>query len=463
MIKNRISAWQISDSTKTQLFWEEIFTLQDLQNTDLEQLTYVLVSSSFQELTEFLTANGIELAEGDLSDWAYTPEEAARYSDFNFFGLDGKYCLVCEVEVPRGRKICDDCFSETLHYEWCIGCDEPDTFLCDTCAGTTRSESMSTFRSLRIEGKQITESDFPSNYLRRYKVSERDRIWGDNYVRFALEDAWLHWDNQQSVRKQLILPVPASVKRWNGKFPYFDNEIRQWSLSEEDPGASGLSTAWIWAVILGITFWLLPISFILVKNAEKKQKEQYRAAYNPVPLRRAEEDFINQLANYIGESADRQINEKLSFVEGGTPEEWADSVSGLWQPLAPRPQLPDRDLTPKEAEEFVTGLLKYFGLEGTRATRYSKDGGVDVESHQLVVQVKHQVAPVGVKVVREIYGVAASHEKKAAVFAKSGFTREAIDFAEKTGVLLYSYTPALKGSTARSAEGITKGILAVLE
>lgn len=322
---------------------------------------------------------------------------------------------------------------------------------------------MSTFRSLRIEGKQITESDFPSNYLRRYKVSERDRIWGDNYVRFALEDAWLHWDNQQSVRKQRILPVPASVKRWNGKFPYFDNEIRQWSLSEEDPGASGLSTAWIWAVILGITFWLLPISFILVKNAEKKQKEQYRAAYNPVPLRRAEEDFINQLANYIGESADRQINEKLSFVEGGTPEEWADSVSGLWQPLAPRPQLPDRDLTPKEAEEFVTGLLKYFGLEGTRATRYSKDGGVDVESHQLVVQVKHQVAPVGVKVVREIYGVAASHEKKAAVFAKSGFTREAIDFAEKTGVLLYSYTPALKGSTARSAEGITKGILAVLE
>ena len=445
------------------MFWEDIFTINDLHNWDLEELTYVLSASSFQELTEFLAKNDLALIHGDIQQWAYSKAEAESYAGIDYFSLDGKFCLVCEKEVPSGRKVCDDCYSPNRVYEWCVGCDAPDSLYCQKCAAKKKTESLANFETIRNARRRITDSDFPQRYLRQYKVSEEDRVWGETYVQGVLEAAWLHWDNRQEIRNKRILPVPAAASRWQSKFPDFEKEVREWSFAEEDPGASGLSTAWILAILFGITLWLLPISFILVKRAQKKQWEQYRPGYSPRPFRTAEDEFIMELASYIGESADRQINRKLSMGGGESSDEWATAVSGLWQPLAPRPQLPQRDLTPKEAEEFVTGLLKYFGFEGTKTTRYSKDGGIDVESHHLVVQVKHQVAPVGVKVVREIFGVAASHNKFAAVFAKVGYTREAIEFAEKTGVLLYSYTPSLKGSTAKSTAGISQGILAVLD
>jgi HJR/Mrr/RecB family endonuclease len=104
-------------------------------------------------------------------------------------------------------------------------------------------------------------------------------------------------------------------------------------------------------------------------------------------------------------------------------------------------------MSPLEAEEFAGQLLRHFGVIGAKTTRYSRDGGIDVEGNDLVAQVKHQQNPVGVGVVREIYGVAVHKGKLGAVFAKSGFTKEAIAFAQSTEIVLITYLPKLTAQT----------------
>lgn len=97
-------------------------------------------------------------------------------------------------------------------------------------------------------------------------------------------------------------------------------------------------------------------------------------------------------------------------------------------------------LTPEQAEEFSAAWLRSLGFRDATVTRFSRDGGVDVSSQVLVAQVKHQLSPVGVKAIRELFGVA-SHEKKIPVFfALSGYTSDAIAFASNAGMPLVQYS-----------------------
>ncbi|MCK6685038.1 MAG: restriction endonuclease [Thermoanaerobaculia bacterium] len=64
-------------------------------------------------------------------------------------------------------------------------------------------------------------------------------------------------------------------------------------------------------------------------------------------------------------------------------------------------------LTPREFEEYCALVFRGMGYEAS-VTRYSGDGGVDIELRKEgkkgVAQCKHQKAPVGVNVVRELFG-----------------------------------------------------------
>lgn len=113
-------------------------------------------------------------------------------------------------------------------------------------------------------------------------------------------------------------------------------------------------------------------------------------------------------------------------------------------------------MSPVEAEEFAGQLLRHFGVIGAKTTRYSRDGGIDVEGNDLVAQVKHQQNPVGVGVVREIYGVAVHKGKLGAVFAKSGFTKEAITFAQSAEIVLITYLPRITAQT-KIAQALVDG------
>jgi hypothetical protein len=106
---------------------------------------------------------------------------------------------------------------------------------------------------------------------------------------------------------------------------------------------------------------------------------------------------------------------------------------------APKPKADLNELSPQQAEEFCAAWLRSLGFLDAQVTRYSRDGGIDVESQHLCAQVKHQTAPVGVKAVRELFGVAV-HEKKTPVFfALSGYTQEAVTFATKVGMPIVHY------------------------
>lgn len=148
---------------------------------------------------------------------------------------------------------------------------------------------------------------------------------------------------------------------------------------------------------------------------------------------------------------------RLDFLAAEGLEDWKKSVGNRWQPLGPRPLISPSGLTPKQAETYVAQLPKFYGLLGVKETRFTQDGGVDVSSETAVFQVKHQAARVGVQVVREIFGVAASLGKKAGVFSKTGFTREAIEFASVNRVTLFSYIPKLEGHTPLSRRIVQEG------
>ena len=104
-----------------------------------------------------------------------------------------------------------------------------------------------------------------------------------------------------------------------------------------------------------------------------------------------------------------------------------------------------KELEWKRFEEVVS---KYYRLLGYRSevTRMGADGGVDVilyqqgvESPAIIVQCKSWSQKVGVKAIRELYGVMAADQIGYGVFATtSSYTREAIDWADGKRLQLLS-------------------------
>jgi len=91
------------------------------------------------------------------------------------------------------------------------------------------------------------------------------------------------------------------------------------------------------------------------------------------------------------------------------------------------------------AERLVAHWLRFLGVSDAEATRFAKDGGVDVESGDFVVQVKHQQGNVTSKDVQAIAGIAAASSRKALFFTSSSYTRDAATFADLANVGLFQF------------------------
>lgn len=98
---------------------------------------------------------------------------------------------------------------------------------------------------------------------------------------------------------------------------------------------------------------------------------------------------------------------------------------------------PKRPFSPKEAEEAVADWAVKSGWRVTGQASGGADGGVDVETSRLAIQVKATSRPVGRPVVQNIFGVATSRGKQAALVATSGFTSAAKSWASSHGVALF--------------------------
>jgi len=93
-----------------------------------------------------------------------------------------------------------------------------------------------------------------------------------------------------------------------------------------------------------------------------------------------------------------------------------------------------------EWKRFEEVIARYYELIGYRSefTRMGADGGVDVVLYQqgvqtpaIIIQCKSWSNKVGVKAIRELYGVMAGEGIEYGVFATtSGYTQEAIDWAD---------------------------------
>lgn len=303
------------------------------------------------------------------------------------------------------------------------------------------------------------ESVVPVAVLEHFHWNSRDMVWAKNVVKHVVESTWITWESHKSqISKFSNQASGIALEAFSDKYPLFDSVTSKFEKKGSDPGSSAPGTAIGWTVVLAIAalvfsapYLILP-GLIWIPAAMQYRKSRFRPAFVASALRSKKSQLVDQFAVVIRQEFKTQIEALVAKAFGATPEDWEASVSGKWKPLAPRPLTPARDLTPQEAEHFTAQYLMYFGLEGVQTTRFSRDGGVDVSSKHLLVQVKHQVAPVGVKVVREMLGVASSEGKIAGVFSKAGYTREAIEFGEQSGVLLFSYIPDLKGHTKLSRQ-----------
>jgi HJR/Mrr/RecB family endonuclease len=148
----------------------------------------------------------------------------------------------------------------------------------------------------------------------------------------------------------------------------------------------------------------------------------------------------------------------------------ADEIFGLFGLKPPQKQTPQRsgaqpprysDMTGREFEVFVEELFRDLGYQ-TELTRESRDGGVDVIARRedvvgvtttLYIQCKNYVSPVGVETVRAITGVVPVEDAggRAAVICPTGFSTEAMRFAEHRGVQLID-SARLAELLARAAE-----------
>lgn len=269
-------------------------------------------------------------------------------------------------------------------------------------------------------------SRVPEAVLDFYAFSDQDKEWVKSFVARELQGKWVSWDNREAVLIHfMMINFKTADKYFAQKFPLFSQVANTFYKPGSYPSLSRR-----------------------LFNGEKTVH-----SYRTDVFVKKRDEFLDKLRRLIVSEGEALRDILIEKAYGLNPEDWRKSVGNLWQPLGPRPIIPPTGLTPKEAEIYVSQMLNFYGLAGVKVTRYSRDGGVDVESDKGVFQVKHQVAPVGVGVVREIFGVAASTGKRAGVFAKTGFTKEAIEFAERNGIVLFSYTPTFQGRT-KIAQGL---------
>lgn len=97
-------------------------------------------------------------------------------------------------------------------------------------------------------------------------------------------------------------------------------------------------------------------------------------------------------------------------------------------------------LSGRAFEHELAQLFERLGY-GVQLTPYGRDGGIDLfiqqKTKSTIVQCKRYAGPVGVAIVRELYGVLQSSEADSAILAATGgFTQGVLDFAKDKPIQL---------------------------
>ncbi len=117
-----------------------------------------------------------------------------------------------------------------------------------------------------------------------------------------------------------------------------------------------------------------------------------------------------------------------------------------------------------EFEDFMAEILHRSGVEVLELTKASGDFGADIivmhEGERMAVQCKRYSRPIGVKAVQEAVSAKDYYKcTKAAVITNSTFTRQAVELAAESGVILwdrdavYGFMAAAQDKSVRKAMG----------
>ncbi|MGZ1490598.1 restriction endonuclease [Brevibacterium sediminis] len=123
----------------------------------------------------------------------------------------------------------------------------------------------------------------------------------------------------------------------------------------------------------------------------------------------------------------RQIFEQMQ-LDGG-----ADYGGSL---TLPAPRLVK---TPRDAEIYAAEVMEASGFTNVVPTGLGADGGIDVESVEAIAQVKLEGRPSSREQLQRLYGIAAHRDVLALFFSLGGYSAQAIQWAEETGMLLYEF------------------------
>ena len=138
---------------------------------------------------------------------------------------------------------------------------------------------------------------------------------------------------------------------------------------------------------------------------------------------------LHELATFGRDSLERAIAARRAFLTVAR--------------VGPRPYPQPYGVSPDGAERLAAAWMTYLGAIGVQVTRASRDGGIDVCSDKYVAQVKAWAGPVGVVEVRALAGIASVDHRIPLFFATTGYTAEALAFAQRAELPLFVMDPVV--------------------
>lgn len=171
-----------------------------------------------------------------------------------------------------------------------------------------------------------------------------------------------------------------------------------------------------------------------------KKRAQERAQALEAEARRREEEKDVSLMN----RAEAQLpltlaeQERLRSIHPELHDAWAGQTSVSRPTASPRPEA-CAIRSPRDAETNAARWMRHLGFSDAEPTAVGADEGIDVAARHAVAQVKAMMTPVGRPDVQNLAGVAAVEGKLGIFFSLSGYTKQAIDWAERAGVALFDF------------------------
>ena len=97
--------------------------------------------------------------------------------------------------------------------------------------------------------------------------------------------------------------------------------------------------------------------------------------------------------------------------------------------------------TPHQAELNASERIKAWGFRDAVATTGGSDGGIDVRSKRALAQVKWKGGVIGRPDVQNLYGARGAGTQQLFFFSASGYSDQAIEYADQVGIMLMTYDP----------------------